>query len=127
MPQTATLNPQSKSSTEEIIVSNLSGTIGKTELMLLMNSMADQIKTVIETSFAVIQPQSRLELQCKLDNKVAEMVAVAKHTPKTMITDDMKDDEGIPIELRDMADATLNLMDDAQKALNFDKYAIQDK
>ena len=63
MPQTATLNPQSKSSTEEITVSTLSGTIGKTELMLLMNSIADQIKTVIETSFAVIQPQSRL-VQC---------------------------------------------------------------
>ena len=64
--------------------------------MLLMNSMADQIKTVIETSFAVIQPQSRLvqclderdkrlkqELQSMLDNKVAEIVAVAKHSPKT--------------------------------------------
>eukprot|EP00956_Cyclotella_meneghiniana_P034244 scaffold102765_cov58-Cyclotella_meneghiniana.AAC.1 len=60
---TATLNAQSKSSTEEITVSTLSGTIGKTELMLLMNSMADQIKSVIETSFAVIQPQSRL-VQC---------------------------------------------------------------
>eukprot|EP00956_Cyclotella_meneghiniana_P037055 scaffold134078_cov60-Cyclotella_meneghiniana.AAC.2 len=48
MPPTATINAQSKSRTEEITVSTLSGTIGRTELMLLMNSMADQIKTVIE-------------------------------------------------------------------------------
>eukprot|EP00956_Cyclotella_meneghiniana_P001866 scaffold2041_cov37-Cyclotella_meneghiniana.AAC.7 len=56
MPPTAPPNLQSKSSTGEITVSTLSGTIGKTELMLLMNSMADQIKPVIETSFGVIQP-----------------------------------------------------------------------
>eukprot|EP00956_Cyclotella_meneghiniana_P020003 scaffold34834_cov63-Cyclotella_meneghiniana.AAC.3 len=140
MPQLASMNPQSKSSTEEITVSTLSGTIGRTELMLLMNSISDQIKTVLETSFAVIQPQSRLvqclnerdkrleeKLQCMIDNKIAEIVAVSKHTPKTMITDNTKDDEDIPIELRNMADETLNLMDDAQKALNFDKYATQGK
>eukprot|EP00956_Cyclotella_meneghiniana_P010819 scaffold15122_cov41-Cyclotella_meneghiniana.AAC.3 len=137
---TATLNAKSKSSTEEITVSTLSGTIGKTELMLLMNSIADQIKTVIETSFAVIQPQSRLvqclderdkrlkqELQSMLDNKVAEIVAVAKHTPKSTRIGEMKDDEDIPTDLKDIANATLNLMDDTQKALNFDKYMSQDQ
>ena len=130
MPPTATINSQSKSRTEEITVSTLSGTIGRTELMLLMNSMADQIKTVIETSFAVIQPQSRLvqclderdkrlkqELQSMLDNKVAEIVAVAKHSPKTETIGEIKDDEGISSELRDIADATLNLMDDIPKKL----------
>eukprot|EP00956_Cyclotella_meneghiniana_P014461 scaffold21576_cov38-Cyclotella_meneghiniana.AAC.1 len=137
---TATLNAQSKSSTEEITVSTLSGTIGKTELMLLMNSMADQIKSVIETSFAVIQPQSRLvqclderdkrleqKLHCMLDNKVAEIVAAAKHTPKSMKTCVMKDDEGIPTDLRDMAKETLSLMDNTQKALNFDQYTSHDQ
>eukprot|EP00956_Cyclotella_meneghiniana_P034266 scaffold102938_cov24-Cyclotella_meneghiniana.AAC.1 len=138
MPQLASINTQSKSSTEEITVSTLSGTIGRTELMLLMNSISDQIKTIIETSFAVIQPQSRLvqclnerdkrleeKLQCMIDNKIAEIVAVSKHTPKTMTIDDTKDDEDIPRELRNIADETLNLMEDAQKALNFDKYATQ--
>eukprot|EP00956_Cyclotella_meneghiniana_P023641 scaffold46458_cov22-Cyclotella_meneghiniana.AAC.1 len=69
----------------------------------------------------------RLEekLQCMIDNKIAEIVAVSKHTPKTMTTDDTKDDEDIPKELRNIADETLNLMDDAQKALDFDKYATQ--
>eukprot|EP00956_Cyclotella_meneghiniana_P019751 scaffold34270_cov26-Cyclotella_meneghiniana.AAC.1 len=140
MPPTATLNTQSKSSTEEITVSTFSGTIGKTELMLLMNNIADQIKTVIETSFAVIQPQSRLvqclnerdkrlkqELQNMLDNKVAEIVAVAKHTPKITRIGETKDDEDIPTDLKDIANATLNLMDDTQKALDFDKYASQDQ
>ena len=137
---TAALNAQSKSSTEEITVSTLSGTIGKTELMLLMNSMADQIKSVIETSFAVIQPQSRLvqclderdkrleqKLQCMLDKKVAEIVAATTHTPKSTKTYEMKDDEGIPTDLRDMAKETLNLMDNTQKALNFDQYTSQEQ
>eukprot|EP00956_Cyclotella_meneghiniana_P031969 scaffold85834_cov44-Cyclotella_meneghiniana.AAC.10 len=137
MPPTAPPNLQSKSSTEEITVSTLSGTIHKTELMLLMNSMADQIKTVIETSFGVIQPQSRLvaclderdkrlksELQSMLDKKMDEIVAAMKQLPKA--TTDINNEEGIPTDLKKVAEETLNLIDDAQKALDFDKYASQD-
>ena len=102
-----------------------------------MNSMADQIKTVIETSFGVIQPQSRLvaclderdkrlksELQSMLDKKMDEIVAAMKQLPKA--TTDINNEEGIPTDLKKVAEETLNLIDDAQKALDFDKYASQD-
>eukprot|EP00956_Cyclotella_meneghiniana_P013401 scaffold19352_cov23-Cyclotella_meneghiniana.AAC.1 len=62
-----------------------------------------------------------------LDNKVAEIVAFAKHTPKITRIGEMKDDEDIPTDLKDIANATLNLMDDTQKALDFDKYTSQDQ
>eukprot|EP00956_Cyclotella_meneghiniana_P037054 scaffold134078_cov60-Cyclotella_meneghiniana.AAC.1 len=62
-----------------------------------------------------------------LDNKVAEIVAVAKQPLETKTIGELKDDKGISSELRDMADATLNLMDDTQKALNFEKYVTQEK
>ena len=103
-----------------------------------MNSMADQIKNVIETSFGVIQPQSRLvaclderdkrlksELQSMLDNKMDEIVAAAKQLPKA--TTDINNKGGIPTDLKKVAEETVNLIDDAQKALDFDKYASQDK
>eukprot|EP00956_Cyclotella_meneghiniana_P031433 scaffold82478_cov66-Cyclotella_meneghiniana.AAC.1 len=44
-----------------------------------------------------------------------------------MKTGMMKDDEGIPTDLRDMAKETLNLMDNTQKALNFDQYTSHDQ
>eukprot|EP00956_Cyclotella_meneghiniana_P019742 scaffold34268_cov43-Cyclotella_meneghiniana.AAC.1 len=53
-----------------------------------------------------------------------EIVAAMKQLPKAAT--DINNEEGIPTDLKKVAEETLNLIDDAQKALDFDKYASQD-
>eukprot|EP00956_Cyclotella_meneghiniana_P035676 scaffold116951_cov42-Cyclotella_meneghiniana.AAC.4 len=122
---------------EEVTISTVTGSIGKTELSQVVNSIMAQVKASMETSMGMIHPESRFvkclnerdsRLKADLDerdkhlkNYMASLLQnLQTQTQKT--TEVQTDEKGISTEIKVKTKQTMATLDEAHKAINFDQY-----
>eukprot|EP00956_Cyclotella_meneghiniana_P008010 scaffold10676_cov49-Cyclotella_meneghiniana.AAC.1 len=123
---------------EEITISTVTGSIGKTELSQVVNGIMAQVKASMETSMGIIHPESRFvqclnerdsRLKAELDERdkqlrtyIAQMLQDVKPQTQRALTEIDTDEKGVSTEIKDKTKQAMATMDEAHKAINFDQY-----
>ena len=123
---------------EQITISTVTGSIGKTELSQIVNNIMAQVKATMETSMGMIHPESRFvqclnerdtRLKAELDerdkqmrNYIAQMLQDEKLQTQQILTEVDTDEKGVSTEIKDTMKQAMATMDAAHKAINFDQY-----
>ena len=130
------------------------GTIAKSELTQIINSVMQQVRAEMDRAFSVLDPHSRL-LACldDRDNRLQQELKDRESTlyekllkdigamlenksndtksndetpsPKANIENSAGTGEGISTEVKEVAKSAMEELDGAQKALNFEQYTTQ--
>ena len=119
---------------EEVTISTVTGSIGKTELSQVVNSIMAQVKASMETSMGMIHPESRF-VQClnerdnrlkaelderdkQLKNYIASMLQNMQ--PQTQKTTEVHTDEkGVSTEIKIKTKQAMATLDEAHKSYKF--------
>ena len=122
---------------EEVTISTVTGSIGKTELTYVVNNIMAQVKASMETSMGMIHPESRFvkclnerdnRLKADLDERDKNLknyfASLLQNVhQQTQITAEIQTDEkGVSTEIRAKTKQAMASLEEAHKAINFDQY-----
>eukprot|EP00956_Cyclotella_meneghiniana_P042730 scaffold249307_cov47-Cyclotella_meneghiniana.AAC.2 len=130
--------PEQLKVNEEITISTVTGSIGRTELSQVVNGIMAQVKASMETPMGMIHPESRF-VQClnerdnrlknelderdkKLRDYITQVLQNVKPQPQQTPTEVDTDEKGISTEIKDRTKQAMATMEEAHKAINFDQY-----